>query len=177
MTDTLDTLSEDTLREKGVLPVFLYVLDREITSKYLFVSKMEGTDEKYKAIMFELIDLYLKYSLHTLYLPSTLERISDYVHSTTHIREFMIEVIDKLYVLLGKDVIVKYCENLCTNLRTFHSANKNLYIGPYQYIDSLYFNPDLHNVDALIYNHWLLFMTLHLMSFDQSNHFLVSYRS
>ena len=124
-----------------VLSTFLDLLDRELKSKYLIFSILnKGRNEEslYRETLLKLISIYLRSNIHTTFIPSSITKFSDEIHKDTNLRELMIEVIDKLYVLLGKEEIQIFCENLCDNLKDFHDGEDAEYAGPKQYIMSLY---------------------------------------
>lgn len=157
-----------------VLSTFLDLLDRELKSKYLIFSILnKGRNEEslYRETLLKLISIYLRSNIHTTFIPSSITKFSDEIHKDTNLRELMIEVIDKLYVLLGKEEIQIFCKNLCDNLKDFHDGEDAEYAGPKQYIMSLYFNPETMYVKAIMKNHWLFFIMLLTLTFDKSEHF------
>lgn len=156
-----------------IFSAFIFLLDRELKSKYLFLIKLYGEDlnNRYRDIMLKLINLYLTNDIHTIFLPTSIEKVSKYIHSDSELREFATEVIDKLNVLLSSQTLQMFCEKLCKNLSYFHNGEDEEYAGPRQYIQGLYFNPDTMYADAIMRNHWLLFTILLLLTFDRSEHF------
>lgn len=159
---------------KKVSDGFINILDRELTSKYLLVlliNKGEGSDGVYKEILSSLMSLYIESNIHTLFLPKTIMSLSETIHTNLLLREFIVEVIDKLNLLLGQEDMQIFCSEVQKNLEILHSGDEEYYAGPRQYVLSLYFDPSAMETETLMKNHWLMFMLLLILFFDKSIHF------
>lgn len=159
---------------KKVSDGFINILDRELTSKYLLVlliNKGEGSDGVYKEILSSLMALYIESNIHTLFLPKTIMSLSETIHTNLLLREFIVEVIDKLNLLLGQEDMQIFCSEVQKNLEILHSGDEEYYAGPRQYVLSLYFDPSAMETETLMKNHWLMFMLLLILFFDKSIHF------